>query len=344
MGYYHVVPFWVLPSENSQVAGVKLPGGPLALDGKGRSPPWRPDEVNLMLLLVSPIADRPALRGGKDFIQHEVLPKVSEIIVSQGRPSPIIADESRIESVNLGGRHNFFGAVPVKRTYDMDDECLFKNLQIIRNGRLRHFARLGETLRLEHPARLDHQQFSEFQERMAAFQSKQFLDILGPIGVHPLLIVSLRQRVGQKERGQSAPQESVFQVGFAKIAQIRKRHRRQPKIGFSTSQCVAEFSRSPQCGRSRRQNSDGRIMIRRDLQKLRRIVQPMDFVQDNALSLQPVPKILRVFHRLADARQFTVEVFDVVQRFRKACLSDPSNTSQPDDRAKLPCLFNTPFP
>ena len=58
--YHYVVALGVLPSEDSQSAGIEVSRGPLAFYGQGRSAPRSPYEVDLMLLLITPIADRPA--------------------------------------------------------------------------------------------------------------------------------------------------------------------------------------------------------------------------------------------------------------------------------------------
>lgn len=77
-------------------------------------------------------------------------------------------------------------------------------------------------------------------------------------------------------------------------------------------------------------------MIRRYLQKLRRVAEAMHFIEHNPLALKVFEKAFRVIHFPALPRQFAVEIFDILQRAANRCLSRPSHARKPNDRATPP--------
>src|ERR1035438_80018 len=64
-------------------------------------------------------------------------------------------------------------------------------------------ARTGEAGGFKDPSALCQHQFDELLKRTAALQPEQFLDVLRPVSVHPLLKISLRELISQEERRQS---------------------------------------------------------------------------------------------------------------------------------------------
>ena len=70
----------------------------------------------------------------------------------------------------------------------------------------------------------------------------------------------------------------------------------------------------------------------------------MDLIQDNPLTTKIVKKAFGVEHHPPDARQFAVEILDVRQALAQTGFADPTNTSEPNDRALLPRSFDQTQP
>lgn len=78
------------------------------------------------------------------------------------------------------------------------------------------------------------------------------------------------------------------------------------------------------------------IVVGCDLKELRGILQTMDLIQHDALSGETFQKALRVEHRSTDAREFTVEIFNVRKVLTQARLSNAANARKPDHGSVLP--------
>ncbi len=85
-------------------------------------------------------------------------------------------------------------------------------------------------------------------------------------------------------------------------------------------------------------------MVGRDLEQFGRIRETMHFVEDNAFAAQPLQKCFRVFHRTTDAREFAVEILDVIQGLGKRGFPRPPNTAKPEDGALGPLVFDACAP
>lgn len=222
----------------------------------------------------------------------------------------------------------------------MRDKRRFQNRQITGYRRAADLARTRIARGLKDPPAVGQQQLDEFLKRVTAFQAEQLLDVLGPVGVHPLLEIGLRQRLGQKKGRQPAAQESMGQRGTAERRKIRQNHGRQPQLGLAPGQCIPEFSRGAQRGRAGGRDANIFIMIRRDLEQLRRIPEAMDFIQHNPLPPQIVQKGLGILHHPSRARQFTIKIFDLGQAPAQGRLADPPHPGKPEHGASAPGLFD----
>jgi hypothetical protein len=81
-----------------------------------------------------------------------------------------------------------------------------------------------------------------------------------------------------------------------------------------------------------------------DLQKLRRILQAMYFVQDNTLSTDCVQKPFWIFHHPANAWQFAIEILYFWKALAKIRFADPPDACKPDDRPLFPRLLDSVCP
>src|ERR1700719_3580034 len=81
------------------------------------------------------------------------------------------------------------------------------------------------------------------------------------------------------------------------------------------------------------------MMVGCNFEQFGRVLQPMDFIQHDALATQTVEKALWIKHHAANPREFTVEIFNFGEILTKAGFSNPPHASEPDDGSLLPCAF-----
>ncbi len=95
-----------------------------------------------------------------------------------------------------------------------------------------------------------------------------------------------------EEKGRQFPEKKpMVKIRGFEISKISLDHGSQPEFCFPAGQSVAEPGGCPQCGGTGRENPGFRIIVRGDLEQLRRIVQTVDLVQDDAFA-PPSPSSL----------------------------------------------------
>jgi hypothetical protein len=70
-------------------------------------------------------------------------------------------------------------------------------------------------------------------------------------------------------------------------------------------------------------------MICGNLQYFRWVSQSVNFIQNNSLTLQSVPKAFGILHRPADPWQLTIKVLNVRNCLALACFPDTANAGNP---------------
>src|ERR1700730_7435914 len=110
----------------------------------------------------------------------------------------------------------------------MGDERCLKNAEVVCDGWPAYFAGAGKSSGVKDAAALCHDKLGESLERISPLQTKEFLDILRPISVHPFLKIAFRVFLRQKERRKAAPQKTVFEARLFPVVHVEKTHRRQP--------------------------------------------------------------------------------------------------------------------
>ena len=98
----------------------------------------------------------------------------------------------------------------------MGHKCCFENSKVVGNSRAAHFTGASKSRGFENATTLRKDEFSKLLERRPPLLAKEFLNILGPIGIHPFLEISFRQRISQEKRGKPAMQETVTHLGILK--------------------------------------------------------------------------------------------------------------------------------
>src|SRR3990170_6127344 len=344
MGNDVVFPFRILSPERLDPGGVEIRRRHFAFDGSRTSPARRNHEVDFGPPLVAPIPDVPNLQAPVQFVQDDVFPQGPHVLPPQVMPVSMVADESGVEPVHLRSRNDLRGSMRAERAQNVNDESRFEDGQVVRNGPRADLAGPGEPGRLENPSALRHQQLEEFLERLAPLQAEQFLDVLRPVGVHPLLVFALRQAPGQEKRGESAAQNPATHAGRPEIVQIGEDQRGQPDFGLPAGQGIPEFLRCTERRGSGGYDGDVGIVIGGDLEKLRGISESMDFIKDDPAALQAPEELLRILHQAPDARQLAIEVLDVGQRPAQHGLPRPANAGNPYDRTPFPFRFDSSDP
>src|SRR3990170_956349 len=275
-----------------------------------------------------------------DFIQDEVLPQQPKVLGPQLRPTVVVTDKARIEPIDLWGGNNFGRTIRTMRTDDVRYKGRFQHRQIVGDRGAAHFTELGKSCCLENSPALRHQELDEFLQRMPALDAEKLSYIFCPVGIHPLLEISLGQLFGQKEWRKPSPEKAVIEVQASEIFQVRGDHRREPDLFLTAGQGIAKFSRRPESRGAGGEDPSLRIMIGGDLQDLRWISKPVNLIQNNSATTQALEKPLRVLDHPAHTRKFAVKILDVRQTLRQDGLSRPPHPGEPNDGAPLPCLFD----
>ena len=102
----------------------------------------------------------------------------------------------------------------------MDDEGGFEYRQIVGNGRPADLTGSGKTGRLKYASALSEQEFSKTLKGMPSFKPEEFLNILGPVGIHPFLEISFGSLLSKEELRHSASQETMSEIRSAEILEI----------------------------------------------------------------------------------------------------------------------------
>lgn len=91
------------PPEDVETGRVEARRVGLAFDRDRRSAAGSPDdEVDLVLLLVAPVEDPVAGEVREQFVQDQVPDQEAAIVVAQRGPVSQVADDARVEGVDLG--------------------------------------------------------------------------------------------------------------------------------------------------------------------------------------------------------------------------------------------------
>ena len=106
-------------------------------------------------------------------------------------------------------------------------------------------------------------------------------------------------------------EQSVVKVCILEVFEVWRYHWRKPKRFLAPSQRVLELGRSFQRGRACRDYADVFVVICGDLQELGRILQPVDFIQYDALALKTVKEGFDILHARACPGQFAVKIFGI---------------------------------
>jgi len=166
--------------------------------------------------------------------------------------------------------------------------------EVVSDRRSADLACAREGRGLEDTATLSHEQLDEALEGLSALEAEQLEDVLGPIGVDPLLEVTLRRLLGEEKRRQASVQHPVLQILVAEVCEIGERHGRQPDLGLAAGEGVPEPCRGPEGRRAGRQDTRGREVVGGDLEELRGIRQAMHLVQDDALAAMLAEEAFRI--------------------------------------------------
>src|ERR1039458_137651 len=122
-----------------------------------------------------------------------MLPEHANIFGTQNTPSSMVTHEPGVKAINLWRRDDFGRSVRVKRPKHVNHESGLHHIQVIRDRCVAYAAGLAEFGCLKDSAALNHQKFRELLEGTSSLQAKKFLNILGPVSIHPFLEVPLRK-------------------------------------------------------------------------------------------------------------------------------------------------------
>src|SRR5271157_65341 len=199
----HVFPLWVLLAECEQVGSIEIACRPLALYGQRLSPARRQHKIHFMSALIAPVMQLLGLEVCHDLIQYKMFPQNPQVLGTQFLPATVVTHKSRVEAVHLRGRHDLICSMRAEGADYVGYKRRLQDLQISTDCRAAHCTGTRKAGSFKDPAALGQHQLDELLERTAALQPEQFLDVLGPVGVHPLLKITLGELISQKERRQS---------------------------------------------------------------------------------------------------------------------------------------------
>lgn len=234
-------PFRIKPAESLEPLRIELIGGPFAFDGERRPARFLPDEIDFVPLFIAPIAKSPFLKPSLDFIEHVMFPKQAAILGPQVPPAFVKANKTGVETIDFRRGQDFRAAMRVERPDDMDDKRGLKDGEVIADCRPARLTGPRKFRRFEDSSALREQKLGEPLEGKSPFQPEQFLDVFGPIGVHPFLKLPFRVLLGEEKRRQPASVQTPGEVRVSEIARIFGDHRRQPDFHFAPGQRVPEF-------------------------------------------------------------------------------------------------------
>jgi len=90
-------------AKSAEVGRIEIAGRPLALDGCRRRATAGQDEVDLIAVLAAPVVDAPGAKARMNLVEDEVFPQETQILPAQRVPASVVADEARVEAVDLRG-------------------------------------------------------------------------------------------------------------------------------------------------------------------------------------------------------------------------------------------------
>ena len=101
-------------AKGAEVCRIEIAGCPLALDGGRRRAPAGQDEVDLVAVLAAPVVDAAGAQVRMDLVEDEVLPQEPQVLAAERVPAAVVADEARVEAVDLRGGDDLGRAAPAK--------------------------------------------------------------------------------------------------------------------------------------------------------------------------------------------------------------------------------------
>lgn len=170
-----------------------------------------------------------------------MFPQRAEVVAPQRVPPAVICDKSRIKTVHLRRCDNFSGRVRCEWADDVHDECRLEDLEIVHDRLPAHFAGARESRCFEYSAAVDEQHFEQPREGRPLLEPEEFLNILRPVRIQPLLIVAFRCGCREKERREAASCEPMLQARIAERHHVSVRHGREPDLVLSASQRIAKL-------------------------------------------------------------------------------------------------------
>jgi hypothetical protein len=96
--------------------------------------------------------------------------------------------------------------------------------------------------------------------------------------------------------------------------------------------------------RSSCQNKGRGVMVRRNFEDLRGLIQTVDFIQHHALTLEIVEKSFRVIQQAPDPWELAVEILDIPKALANASLANAPDPRKPQNRPAPSCLLYPLFP
>lgn len=250
----------------------------------------REHKIHVVAGLRAPVLYVPTLSGGVQFVEHKMFPERPVVVSTQRRPSAMAGDESRVKPIHAWCSHDLGRRIRCKRPHHVHDKRRFEHIKIVHHRLSTYLARACEAGRFKNAAAINEQHFEQSRKRGALFKAKQLLHVLRPICVQPLLIVALRRRLGDEKRRWSATRHPVFYIGLSERHHVGLRHGREPYVRFATGQRVTKLGPGAKTRRARGEDADIGVMVGRNFQQLRRILETMDLVKYDAASGMRVKK------------------------------------------------------
>ena len=253
--------------EDQQVRRIEITSGPFTFDGRRAFPARRPDQVHFVTLFVPPVTQVGGLKMRGEFVEDVVFPEVAQVVGPQAGPAAMGTDEASVETIDFGGGDDFVAAAGTERSEHQGHGGSFEDGEIVRDGGAADFARRGESGRLKNAAALGQEKFYESLEGSAALEAEEFLDVLGPVGIHPFLEIALGRFRRQEEGREAAMQQAMQEVGVAKVGQIRLDHRGEPQFRLAPGERVAKAAARAERRGAGGQDADGGKVVGGDLEQ-----------------------------------------------------------------------------
>ena len=215
-------------AEPFQITRIEFGRRPFALNRHRRSSSSCKHEINFMAALVTPVEDIPYLQTALNLVQDIMLPKQPHVFPAELSPPAVIADESRIKTVNFRRGNNLSGLAGAEWPYKMHHVSCFESGQVIRDGCPADLTGRCKACCLKYAAALSHQQLEKTLEGVTALQMKKLLDVFCPIAIDPILKITLRHGCGQMKRRQPPKEKPFLKIRQPEVHKILRQHGRQP--------------------------------------------------------------------------------------------------------------------